>query len=122
MQNNIKDIVKSYYHGVKTRNLSAVPLDSALDFEGALVKTSGREAFEQVSAQMFEILKDVNVKLIAVDGDNAFATWDFVTSTPVGAIPICDHIHVQNGRIKTIRAYFDPRKLVELEAQSQAAS
>jgi hypothetical protein len=50
------------------------------------------------------------VRLIATNGDDAI-TW-FELQTEQGPLPVANWSHVEDGRIKRVRATFDPRPLL----------
>ena len=60
---------------------------------------------------MAEILRDVEVVKRFVDGDDVL-TWFQLHTTGAPPAPTANWMHVEDGRIRSIRVTFDPRPLL----------
>ncbi len=64
-------------------------------------------------------VRQLRVKEVIASGDQA-AVW-FENHTDAGAVPSCDWIRVENGRIREIRSFYDPSKVREVLSASEQA-
>jgi hypothetical protein len=58
---------------------------------------------------LWKIVKGAERRKVIVDGDDVFIVYDLVTDTAAGTIPTAGWYHVRDGRIASIRVFFDAR-------------
>jgi limonene-1,2-epoxide hydrolase len=107
------EAAERYLNGLKQKDLSKVPFDPDVVFEGPLSpdKLHGAESLVEFLSGVFPIIKDVRVKRHIADGGHVCVLWELETSTPAAVIPICEYFRVADGLIKEMRPYYDPRPI-----------
>jgi hypothetical protein len=60
------------------------------------------------------ILQRNDVRHTVVAGDQVSVSYDFVTDTPVGAVPSVEWLGIQDGQIRTIRLMFETERWPEV--------
>ena len=81
-------------------------------FVGPLGHTEGADAYVEGVRGMAKMVKGVDRRQVIADGDNVCIIYDLVTDTPAGAIATAGWYGLRDGKIVSVRAYFDPRPLV----------
>lgn len=104
----LEALTRKYLDAVGSKDLDTVQSLLAQDvtFVGPVMNIQGApnvlESFRRIGA--IHVRNDV--KRVFVDGDEICVIYDFVSDT-VGSIPTIEWLHVQNGRIASIRLYYD---------------
>jgi ketosteroid isomerase-like protein len=91
----------------KTRSLLA----DDVTFVGPLAATEGVDEYMRGIEGMAKIVEGVEVVQVIADGDDACIIYDLITSTPPATLPTAGWYHVRDGKITSVRAYFDARPL-----------
>jgi ketosteroid isomerase-like protein len=81
-------------------------------FVGPLAHTEGADAYVEGVRGMAKMIKVADQKRVIEDGDDVCIIYDLVTDTPAGAIPTAGWYQLRDGKVSSIRAYFDPRPLI----------
>lgn len=120
-------VAREYVEAVGEKRFDRVAalLHPDVDFTGPDGKTMhGAEPYVAVLERLAPILARNEVRKVFVDGDEACVLYDFVTDTPVGAVPSTEWLRVEGGRVRSIRLVFHtaawPRVLEELKARLRA--
>jgi hypothetical protein len=94
-----------------------------LSFRGPATAYSTAEDFIVSLKRLAAIHVRSDVKRVFADTDEACVIYDFVTDTPVGALPTVEWLRMEGGRICSIHLYYDrvPWKSVMDEIASRAA-
>jgi ketosteroid isomerase-like protein len=92
----------------KTRSL----LDDDVTFVGPMGATDGIEAYMAGIQGMAKIVESAEQIKVLVDGDDVCIIYDLITSQPPATLPTAGWYHVRDGKITSVRAYFDARPLV----------
>ena len=71
-----------------------------------LATISGAESYLAALKRLSVIISRNDIHRIFVDGDEACIIYDFVTDTPVGALPSVEWIALRDGKIKSVRLIF----------------
>jgi ketosteroid isomerase-like protein len=80
-------------------------------FEGPLGHTEGIDDYMRGIEGMAKMVeRAVPVQVIA-HGDNVCVIYDLITSSPPATLPTAGWYHVRDGKITSVRAFFDPRPL-----------
>lgn len=74
--------------------------------EGADAYLSGLRRFHARGVQ------GVDIRLVFSDGDDVCIIYDLVTNMPAGTIPSAGWYQLRDGKIASVRAFFDARPLV----------
>jgi ketosteroid isomerase-like protein len=81
-------------------------------FVGLLGETDGIDAYMRGIEGLAKIVERADQQQLIVDGDDVCIIYDLVTSTPPATLPTEGWYHVVEGKITSVRAYFDPRPLL----------
>ena len=110
MENPNVKIVESYIYALRDKDLSKIPLADDVVFEEPLTPTlHGAKAVLEYLPNVLPIIKDVRIKRHIAEGDYVATLWE--ADTPMGVVPLCECFRIDNGQIKEISAYFDPRPI-----------
>ena len=85
-------------------------------FKGPIARMTSREQLLRAAAQMFGVLKALNVTARFSAGDQAIFVYDFVCAEPIGACRTAELMTFENGVITEIELFFDPRPFVAMMA------
>ncbi|QYG95248.1 nuclear transport factor 2 family protein [Iamia sp. SCSIO 61187] len=105
--------VETYFRTWRERDFAAFCANLADDvtFRGPMGTAEGADACATGIEGMSQMLEDVAVTKIFVDGDDA-VTW-FELHTKGGAVlPVANWSHVTDGRVDRIQVTFDPRPML----------
>jgi SnoaL-like domain len=111
MREEVIRIVESYIDGVRNNNIDAVPLHSDVVFEGPIRSIRGIANFRKGMEEFFSILKSIEVVRLVADDETCVAVLK--VDTIFGLVPFCEFLQIAEGRIVFVRAYFDPRPVLE---------
>jgi ketosteroid isomerase-like protein len=112
MTDDPRTLAKTYFRAWKAKDfatLRSVLADDAT-FRGPLGSADDAESCVEGMRHMSEILSDIVVHKVFVDGDDVL-TWFDLNTTVAPPIPVANWSHVEHGRIATIRVTFDAREL-----------
>lgn len=111
MSDSPSDVAVKYFEhwAKKDYDGSAAYLDEKLSFTGPIDKFDNAKDYIQSIRKLATIIKEVKVKKTFTDGRDACFIYDLVTNTPAGTSPCAEWIHVEDGKVKSIRVYFDAR-------------
>lgn len=109
MATDPRELVTSYIQAVGERRLEALPALLEPDAEFSLGDDTirGREAFVGAFRRLLPIIERNEIRHLFVDGDEACVVYDFVTNTPVGAVPSVEYIRLRNGKIASSTLLFE---------------
>ena len=79
-------------------------------FVGPLGSGGGVESYMNSLVDLSHHVASAEPIKVVVDGDDACIIYDLVTDAG-GSVPTSDWYHVQDGKISSVRAYFDTRAL-----------
>ena len=98
-------IVEAYLDCFRTKDLSKLSLAEDVTFEGPrMPKLEGRATVLGFLSQILPMVKGIQLKQHIVEGEYVATIFDMETVN--GVDHICDRIHVQNGQIKSIHAFY----------------
>ena len=113
--------VERYFSALRDRNLADVPFAANVVFEGPLSpKLHGVEAVKEFLHSILPVIKDVRLHRHVADGEYVATVFDLETA--FGVVPVCDTFRVVNGQLTDIRAFYDPRPILEAMARQRAES
>jgi ketosteroid isomerase-like protein len=87
-------------------------LHDDVEFTGPLGRTTGADAYIDGIQAMIKIIDRADQREVFGDTDNVCIIYDLVTHTPPARIPTAGWYRVRDGKILSVRAFFDPRPLV----------
>jgi len=118
MRDDVIRAVEAHLNGLGARDITGSPFHEDIEFVGPIgPPIKGAPTVRAVFTGFFPTIKGINVKRHIVDGEWCATVFDF--DTTFGIIPMVDCFHVVDGRIMSIRVYYDPRPI--LEGMSKAA-
>lgn len=127
MKRNPEALVRAYLDAIATKRLDELDALLAPDvrFVGPMSNLTGladvKAAFRRVSS----IHVKSDIERLFTDGDEVCVIYDFVTDT-IGGLPTVEWIHLRDGRIQSIRIYYDQvpfqRAREEIARRMQAAA
>ena len=118
MREQVIRAVEAYIDAVRRNDADALPLHSDVVFESPLGRYEGVAALRKGLADFVPILKSIEVVRLTADDETCAAVLNI--DTVFGMIPFLEYFSVAQGKILSIRAYYDPRPI--LEGMSQSSS
>ena len=85
-------------------------LHDDVTFRGPLGATDGADAYVDGIRPLSQMVDPVEPQLVIADGDDACLIYDLVVQGTT--VPTVGCYHLRDGKIASIRAYFDPRPLL----------
>jgi ketosteroid isomerase-like protein len=109
-------IVERYHAAWKAHDFDTARslLHDDLSFTGPFDTFDRADDLIDAIRGLARIVEDVQVRKTFSDGDDVCLLFDMVTRTPAGTQPIAEWYHVRDGRIDSLRAYFDARPFAAL--------
>jgi len=119
MRDDVIRVVETYIDAVRRNDADALPLHPDVVFESPLGRYQGIAAFRKGLVDFFRILKSIEVVRLTADDDTCAAVLNI--DTTFGLIPFLEYFHVTDGKIVSIRGYYDPRPILEGISRSSAS-
>jgi hypothetical protein len=111
MREDVIRVVQTYIDAVRRNDPARLPLDPDIVFEGPLGRYDGIEAFLHGLAEFVPVLNGIKVMHLTADEDTCAAVLEI--DTIFGVIPFLEYFNLRAGKIISIRAYYDPRPVLE---------
>jgi limonene-1,2-epoxide hydrolase len=111
---DIRTVARTYFDSWRSRDFERIRtvLADDVSFRGVLGSADGAdECLAGLRGMAENIMTDVDIKVMAVDGSDVLTWFDLRTRT-TDPIPTVNWSRVENGRITRIRVTFDPRPLI----------
>jgi ketosteroid isomerase-like protein len=116
-------LVSAYIHAVGNKQFDRLLdlLAPDMEFGGPNVRAT-HSAQELVTGlrRLTRILDRNEIKQIFVTADEAVVIYDFITDTPIGAVPSVEWLTLRDGRIQSSRLIFDRQRWPEVLQALQA--
>ena len=107
--------VEAYLNCFITKDLSKVSFAEDATFEGPrMPKLTGRPTILGFLTQILPMVKTIKLKQHIVEGDYVATVFDMETVN--GVDHVFDRIHIVDGQIKAIQAFYYPEQLPEDKA------
>ena len=114
---NTIETLNSYFNGLRSGQISSIPMTEGVSFLGPSVDAIilGKEA---VSEHLSNVAKkfvgsEFKIKEHSTNGNSAYSYFDIVMNNGELIVPIVDYFELEEGKIKKIRPYFDPRPFIK---------
>jgi len=109
MTHDPKSIAVSYIEACGRKDFDAVAplLAPDLKFVGPGNTLTGAAPYLAVLRRIGAVWVKSDVKKVLTDGQDVCVIYDFVTDTPAGAVPIVEWLRIDDGRIASVRLFFD---------------
>ena len=111
MRDEVIRLVENYIDAVRRNDTSRLPLHRDVVFEGPLRTYKGVVEFNEGLAVFVPLVKSIDVLRLTADDETCAAVLEI--DTVFGRIPFLEYFHVRDGKIVSIRAYYDPRPVLE---------
>ena len=111
MRKHVIRVVESYIDAVRRNDADALPLHPDVVFESPLGRYEGIAAFRKGLADFVPILKSIEIVRLTADDETCAAVLNI--DTIFGMIPFLEYFYVADGQIVSIRAYYDPRPILD---------
>jgi|HubBroStandDraft_4_1064222.scaffolds.fasta_scaffold05398_5 hypothetical protein len=118
MRDDVIGVVETYIDAVRRNDPGSLPLHPNVSFESPLGRYHGIAAFQKGLADFLRIMKSIEVVRLTADDDTCAAVLKI--DTIFGMIPFLEYFHVADGKIVSIRVYYDPRPIVQGMTQTSA--
>jgi ketosteroid isomerase-like protein len=86
-------------------------LDNDVTFTGPLGATEGADAYIEGIKGMVKIVEKVDQHRVFGEGEDVCVIYDLITKLPPATVPTAGWYKVRDGRIISVRAFFDARPL-----------
>jgi hypothetical protein len=118
---DVRAVARAYLNGWKCRNKAAIidTLHVAVRFVGPMTRLEGRDAVAASFGPLFPILRDVSVRHLSEDGNQAVAVYDFLCVEPVGSIRMAELLEIEGGLVRSIEMFFDPRPFIAAQGAGE---
>lgn len=106
------DVVRRYYEAVKKKDMAACRALLADDmvFVGLFETYPNPDAYIATFTGLLGITRQIDVKTIISEGDQAVIFFDLVAGPPIDATTLVSEWHqVANGKIRRVQSVFDGR-------------
>ena len=87
-------------------------LDDDVTFTGPLAQLEGVEDYMKGIEGLSRITSEIVIRKTFVDGPDVL-TWYDLHTTVASPVPVANWIHVEDGKITSLRVAFDARKLAQ---------
>ena len=106
-----KGVARAYLAALGAKDYDAVGalLHPDLEFRGAMITFDNAADFLAGVRMLEPINERVDIKSLIAEGGAVSAQYDLVTSGPMGTSRMSEHYTVEDGKIRAIELYFDPR-------------
>jgi limonene-1,2-epoxide hydrolase len=111
MREEVIRVVEAYINAVRNNDQDALPLHPDVVFESPLSSIKGIDEFRKGLKDFVPILKSIEIVRLTADDDTCAAVLEL--DTIFGLLPFLEYFHVVDGQIVSIRAYYNPRPVVE---------
>jgi hypothetical protein len=79
-------------------------------FEGPLAKLAGAEGYIKGIRGLSQVISEIVIQKVFVDGRDVL-TWYEMHTTVASPVAVANWLHVEGGKITTLRVAFDAREL-----------
>ena len=105
-------IVREFLDALGAKDFKALRslIDEKVSFKGPMDAHEGAASFIDAMRKLGPMIERINVAKVFVDGADVCAIFDFVTNQPsIGATPSAEWYRVEEGKIKSMKLFFDAR-------------
>jgi hypothetical protein len=104
------EMVERYLDAIRSKDLSRAPLADDVVFADPLISEQvGVGAWREFVGQMLPAINGVRIRQHVAEGDHVATLWE--ADTVWGVIPIFELFRIEDGSIKEVRAFLDPRPI-----------
>jgi ketosteroid isomerase-like protein len=112
MADDAPKVAATYFDAWKANDFDTMRslLTDDVTFSGPLASLEGAEDYVKGIEGMSRITSEIAVQKVFVDGPDVL-TWYDLHTTVAPPVPVANWLHVEDGKITSLRVVFDPRGL-----------
>jgi limonene-1,2-epoxide hydrolase len=113
MPTDTKTVAATYFEAWKDKDFAKLRsvLADEVTFSGPMGTADGADDCLKGLQGMAEAMEDLKIRVIVADGSDVI-TWYDLQMQGVEPLPTANWSHVEDGKITSIRATFDPRPMM----------
>ncbi len=111
MRDDVIRVVETYIGAVRNNKIDAIPVHPDVVFESPIRTIRGIANLRKGMEEFVPILRGIEVVRLTADNDSCAAALK--VNTIFGLLPFLYLFEVVDGQIVSVRAYFDPRPILE---------
>ena len=92
-------------------------LHDDVSFAGPIDSFDNADAYVGALRGLSQIVASAEEQKVFVDGNDVCVIYDLVTKTPAGTAATAEWYHVRDGKISSVRVYFDARPFAPMFEQ-----
>jgi hypothetical protein len=93
------------------------PAPRRVSFQGPIDSFDNADAYVGALQGLSQIVEGTEQQHVFVDGDDVCVIYDPVTRTPAGSSPTAEWYHLRDGKISSVRVFFDARPFAAMFEQ-----
>ena len=112
MADDAAKVATTYFDAWKANDFDTMRSLVADDasFEGPLATLEGAEDYIKGIKGLSQVISEIAIQKIFVDGQDVL-TWYEMHTTVASPVAVANWLHVEEGKIKSLRVAFDAREL-----------
>jgi limonene-1,2-epoxide hydrolase len=104
------EMVERYLDAIRSKDLSRAPLADDVVFADPLINEQvGVAAWRAFIEQMLPAINGIRIKQHVAEGNHVATLWE--ADTVWGVIPVFELFRIEDGSIREVRAFLDPRPI-----------
>ena len=112
MADDAANVATTYFDAWKANDfdtMRSLVIDD-VRFEGPLATLEGAEEFMEGIRRLSRVISEIVIRKVFVDGRDVL-TWYDMHTTVASPVPVANWLHVEEGKITSLRVAFDAREL-----------
>ena len=112
MADDAAKIASAYFDAWKVNDFDTMRslVDDDITFAGPLAQLEGAQDYMEGIKGMSRITSDIVIRKTFVDGPDVL-TWYDLHTTVASPVPVANWLHIEEGKITSLRVAFDAREL-----------
>lgn len=109
MTHNLQRLATDYVEAAGASEYERLPvlLHPEIEFQGPYVTLRGAPDYIAALRRIAGVRVRHDLRKTFVEGDDVCVIYDFVTDTPAGAVPMIEWLRFEDGKVRSIRLFFD---------------
>ena len=112
MADDAANVATTYFDAWKANDFNTMRslVVDDVGFEGPLATLEGAEEFMEGIRRLSRVISEIVIRKVFVDGRDVL-TWYDMHTTVASPVPVANWLHVEEGKITSLRVAFDAREL-----------
>jgi hypothetical protein len=112
MADDAANVATTYFDAWKANDFDTMRslVVDYVGFEGPLATLEGAEEFMEGIRRLSRVISEIVIRKVFVDGRDVL-TWYDMHTTVASPVPVANWLHVEEGKITSLRVAFDAREL-----------